>query len=287
MFEWWYSDVQLADGTTIVCTASPQASLGFVPQLGDTPMAVARIQLHENGVQRNEIATFPTAEFKGATDHCDIVAGPVTMQGDLKTWRVKGTINGLGIDLTFEQEAMPFRPGSGYFFAGSTERFTGWFWARPSFDRYVALAVQMQFRDRVTAPLLWVYDLQEKRELVRAFSYDELTLATGRTVEHPDPLHGEGYPSITVYDYRKGRANVRVRIDDQKVIAGFFVYDISNPAIQQFLKGVGYNGAYYTRRASTAELILDLPDSGLQDRVTGSTLHELQEFYFPQYLLPR
>jgi len=331
VYEWWYSDVQLSDGTAITCTVSPQSSLGFVPRFEKKPLAHARIELNEKGVQRNAIALFPLEEFKGATDHCDVSAGPVTMRGDLRTWKVKGEIDGIGIDLTFEQRATPFRPGSGYQFLDGTDRFTGWFcsfpsakvtgtltvdgktrdvegtgyhdhnygnptlpeaesgwfWARPALGRYVALAVKFEFWANRSAPLLWIYDLEEQRELVRATSYDDVTLTIGRFVEHPDPLHGGAYPSLTVYDYRKGDDSARIRFDDSRIEAGYFLYDIGNPDNQKFYKSIDSNGSYYSRRESTAELLLDMPSIGLKDKVTGPSLHEFQEFYFPQFLAPR
>ncbi len=53
-------------------------------------------------------------------------------------------------------------------------------------------------------PVLWVYDKETKKELVRATTLDDMTITFGSMVPFPDPLHGGAYPSVTVYDYRHG-----------------------------------------------------------------------------------
>jgi hypothetical protein len=73
------------------------------------------------------------------------------------------------------------------------EGYRGWFWARPSFGRYTTLALEVQNGQRFgggSVPVLWVYDKETKKELVRATTLDDLTITIGSMVQFPDPLHG-------------------------------------------------------------------------------------------------
>jgi hypothetical protein len=136
-------------------------------------------------------------------------------------------------------------------------------------------------------PVLWVYDKETKKELVRATTLDDLTITIGSMVQFPDPLHGGAYPSVTVYDYRHGEDRVRLQLNDTGVLFTFFLYDTRDPQIQKYLTSIGSNGVYYTRRRSNVELALDLPSLKVKDAAFGTALHEFAESYFPQYLAYR
>ncbi|MGH2616933.1 MAG: hypothetical protein ACRDJC_17000, partial [Thermomicrobiales bacterium] len=334
-YEWWYFDIQSPDGTTITGTFATTPTKGFVPRFGE-PVASVNLSYSTGGPTRTEEITFPLDQFIASEAVLDVQAGPVAMKGDLQTLRITGEINGLAIDVTFEQEATPLRFGNGYVLVGSPERYRGWFnpfpqaratgaftidgqeiqidgagyhdhnwgnmtagegtvgwlWAKADLGRYVALAVRNQVRERFGGGInrmLWIYDLEDQQELVRAFGTDEpsLHVTEGNFVRHPDPLHGEGYPSLTIYDYWSGDDRARVIFNDTGVLDGFVPYNQRDPQIQQFLTENGTNGLYYTRRVSEVTLDLNLPSLGITDSSTGGALHELQESYFPQYIAPR
>jgi hypothetical protein len=170
------------------------------------------------------------------------------------------------------------------------EGYRGWFWARPSFERYTTLAVEAQNGERFgggSAPMLWVYDKETKKEIVRATTLDDVTITFGSMVQFPDPLHGGAYPSVTVYDYRHDEDRVRLQLNDTGVLFTYFPYDTRDPQIQKYLTSIGSNGVYYTRRSSNVELALDLPSLKAKDAAFGTALHEFAESYFPQYLAYR
>jgi hypothetical protein len=170
------------------------------------------------------------------------------------------------------------------------EGYRSWFWARPSFERYTTLAIDVQNGERFgggSVPVLWVYDKETKKELVRATTLDDMTITLGSMVQFPDPLHGGAYPSVTVYDYRHDEDRVRLQLNDTGVLASFLPYDTNDPQIQKYLTSIGSNGVYYTRRSSNVELALDLPSLKVKDATLGTALHELEESYFPQYLAYR
>ena len=79
---------------------------------------------------------------------------------------------------------------------------------------------------------------------------------------------------------------MRAEIDDQRVLVAMFNYNIADPRLWPVLANLGVNGSYYTRRQSEVTLDLDLHSLGVQDSVTGFSLHELLESGFPQYMLP-
>lgn len=78
-----------------------------------------------------------------------------------------------------------------------------------------------------------------------------------------------------------------MRLKDHKVALGAFLYDITDPKTQAYMQEAGINGSYYSRRESEVTLDLDLPSAGIKETVTGKSLHELQEFGFPQYTFIR
>jgi hypothetical protein len=171
-----------------------------------------------------------------------------------------------------------------------SEGYRGWFWARPSFKRYTTLALEVQNGERFgggSAPVLWVYDKETKKELVRATTLDDMTITFGSMVQFPDPLHGGAYPSVTVYDYRHDEDRVRLQLNDIGVLFTFLPYDTRDPQIQKYLTSIGSNGVYYTRRSSNVELALNLPSLKVKDAAFGTALHEFSESYFPQYLAYR
>ena len=131
VYEWWYFDIHNEDGTIINGTLSPTTAFGFVPRVGE-PKALSKLGINRKGVQSDKIETFPLTQFDAATDRCDVRAGRLTMRGDFEELHIKGKVGDHEIDVTFKQAAMPFRPGNGYIFLGSTEKFQGWFNAYPS-----------------------------------------------------------------------------------------------------------------------------------------------------------
>ncbi len=171
-----------------------------------------------------------------------------------------------------------------------SQGYRGWFWARPSFERYTTMALEVQNGQRFgggSAPVLWVYDKETNKELMRATTLDDLTISFGSMVQFPDPLHGGAYPSLTVYDYRHDEDRVRLQLNDTGVLEAHLPYDTRDPQVRKYLTSIGSNGAYYTRRSSTVELALDLPSLKVKDAAVGTALHELEESYFPQYVAYR
>jgi len=107
--------------------------------------------------------------------------------------------------------------------------------------------------------VLWVYDRESNKELVRATTYDHMTITSGSMVKNPAALHGGAYPSVTVYDYRHGDDRARFQLNDTGVIHTYLPYDVNDMEVWKYLTSIGSNGVYYLRRSSNTELALDLP----------------------------
>ena len=82
-------------------------------------------------------------------------------------------------------------------------------------------------------PVLWVYDKETKKELVRATTLDDMTITIGSMVQFPDPLHGGAYPSVTVYDYRHDEDRVRLQLNDTGVLFTYLPCDTRDLQISE------------------------------------------------------
>src|SRR5258708_22264255 len=168
--------------------------------------------------------------------------------------------------------------------------YRGWFWSRPSFERYTTLALEVQNGERFgggSAPVLWVYDNETKKELVRATTLDDITITFGSMVQFPDPLHGGAYPSVTVYDYRHDQDRVRLQLNDTGVFYASFPYDTRDPQVRKYLTSICSNAPYSTPPTTNLDLALDLPSPKAKDTAVRTALHELEDSYFPQHLAYR
>src|SRR5260370_24141210 len=59
------------------------------------------------------------------------------------------------------------------------EGYRGFFWPRPSFERYTTLALEVQHGERFgggSAPVLWVYDKETKKEIARSTALHGITI---------------------------------------------------------------------------------------------------------------
>lgn len=332
-YEWWYFDVLCDDGSVITGTLSAYSNNGFVTHPNSSDGFV--LFTHEvNGTTRNEKISIPFGDFTAATDRLNVQTGVVTMTGDFESMSINGEVNGIKLDLTFEQLARPYRPGNGYTIIGSgslsewrgwinafpkataTGTITldggepqiingigyhdhnygsitsgqstdGWLWARIDTGRYVGVTAQEKYRQKydgsIINKLLWVYDTEAKMDILESIDGKGLTITEGICLPHPDPIHGGGYPTQTVYQYWLNDDKLVVIFNDTGVIDGVINYDIHDPVTQQFLTDNDTNGLYYTRRSSNISLNFDMQSLNVKDSAEGNALHELQESYFPQH----
>ena len=123
-FEWWYFDMQLDDGSTLVVV--------FFNKDADRPhepVSPSVLVIHQkpDGTRTRHTLPFPAAQFSAATDKCDVKIGPNTVTGDLNTYALHVEDEGLAVDLTITRVAPSWRPGASltYFNKAKTE-FLAW-----------------------------------------------------------------------------------------------------------------------------------------------------------------
>lgn len=123
-FEWWYFDMQLDDGSTLVATFNTKPSTA--PD-GPLDPSVLIIYHGADGTRIREDSHHRTQDFTAARDHCAVRIGPNTVSGDLARYELHLDDAGVEADLVIERRAPSWRPGAGvsYFDARQT-RFLGW-----------------------------------------------------------------------------------------------------------------------------------------------------------------
>lgn len=149
IYEWWYFDAILDDGTKVVIhfNTTDQQKL-HLPQ--DVPSVSIEIT-GPDGVLHKQDAIFEPSQVSYGTDSCDNHFGPHSFVGDLKTYHIHihvDPIHGLGADLTLTSTATPFRPGSGYLgFGDDDELFFTWLCAVPRGNVVGTITVDSETRE--------------------------------------------------------------------------------------------------------------------------------------------
>ncbi len=121
-FEWWYFDMQLDDGSTLVATFNTKPNTA-----PDGPLDPSVLIIH-HGPDREKIresVTHPASEFSASEERCDVKIGPNTVSGDLAHYDLHLDDAGVVADLSIEGHAPSWRPGAGlsYFDKAKTQKF--------------------------------------------------------------------------------------------------------------------------------------------------------------------
>ncbi|HEY6781599.1 MAG TPA: hydroxyneurosporene dehydrogenase [Candidatus Dormibacteraeota bacterium] len=114
-YEWWYFDAHLDDGAKLVIAflnkdlAQPQKPLS----------PLLRIDLDLPDGQRFEkLVDFPASAWSAAKDHADVRLGDNRFTGDLHTYRIQATADGMSVDVTLTGQIPAWRPATGYMVFG-------------------------------------------------------------------------------------------------------------------------------------------------------------------------
>ena len=128
-FEWWYFDMELDDGSTLVTTFSNKP---HTDPHGPLQPSVLVIYRAPDGTRMRVNPQSPAEDFHAATDRCDVRIGASTVSGDLATYQLHLEVEDLVADLTLTRRAPSWRPGAGmsYFNAEQTT-YMGWVVAVP------------------------------------------------------------------------------------------------------------------------------------------------------------
>ncbi|MEI6622102.1 MAG: hypothetical protein WCP28_09375 [Actinomycetes bacterium] len=123
-FEWWYFDMQLDDGSTLVATFNTKPNTH--PD-GPLKPSVLLIYHGPDGSKHRVNQEYAPAVFRAATESCDVAIGPNTVIGDLDTYVLHIDIDGVVADLTITRGAPAWRPGAGVsWFDSQQKHYLAW-----------------------------------------------------------------------------------------------------------------------------------------------------------------
>ena len=115
-FEWWYFDMQLDDGSTLVTTFNTKPNTA--PD-GPLDPSVLVIYHGADGTKVRQDCHHPAEEFSADTERCDVRIGPNTVMGDLAHYELHIDDAGVTADISIERHSPSWRPGAGITFFDS------------------------------------------------------------------------------------------------------------------------------------------------------------------------
>jgi len=123
-FEWWYFDMQLDDGSTLVATFNTKPHTA--PD-GPLDPSVLIIYHGADGTKIRADTKHSDDGFSASVDRCDVRIGPNSVSGDLEKYEIHLEEQGVVADIELVRGAPSWRPGAGvtYFDSENTE-FLGW-----------------------------------------------------------------------------------------------------------------------------------------------------------------
>lgn len=123
-FEWWYFDMQLDDGSTLVATFNTKPHTH-----PDSPLTPSVLLIYHapDGTRIRLDQPYDAADFTASTTACDVRMGPNTVTGDLTTYTLHVDVGGVVADLTISRGAPSWRPGAGVsWFDSKHDHFLAW-----------------------------------------------------------------------------------------------------------------------------------------------------------------
>jgi predicted secreted hydrolase len=131
VWEWWYFDALLDDGTAVVIQFFTKSGASSF-RGGDHPRVWIKVT-DRDGITHDEKVTVPAGESRFGTGSCDVQIGPHQFKGDLHDYAIRvDPIGGVGADLHLSSRGKPFRPGTAYFgFGEHDEKYFTWLCAVP------------------------------------------------------------------------------------------------------------------------------------------------------------
>ncbi|OZG69214.1 Hydroxyneurosporene synthase (CrtC) [Bifidobacterium eulemuris] len=140
MWEWWYFDAILDDGTKVVIQFFTKSGAHLYSGK-DHPRFTIKVTLPD-GTEYMREPKFQVSEASWGERQCDVRYAAHRFSGDLKDYDIHvEPIDGLGADLHLHSLSKPYRPGSAYFEFGSPDRFYTWFCAVPKGEVSGALTI--------------------------------------------------------------------------------------------------------------------------------------------------
>lgn len=123
-FEWWYFDMQLDDGSTLVATYNTKPNTA--PD-GPLDPSVLLIYHGADGTKVRTDSHHPASEFSADRERCDVRVGPNTVAGDLERYNLHLEESGVVADIRIDRASPSWRPGAGInYFDSARRQHLGW-----------------------------------------------------------------------------------------------------------------------------------------------------------------
>ncbi|WP_308465260.1 lipocalin-like domain-containing protein [Rathayibacter soli] len=312
-FEWWYFDVQLDDGSTLVVTFSNKPHTDPSGPLIPTLLVIRQLP---DGTRRHLAPTFSAEEFSAATDRCDVRLGASTVTGDLDTYELHIEADGITANLTITRAAPSWRPGAGVSYFDSAKRhYLAWVVPVPYGQVTATIAEHGETKtltgtayhdhnwgNHLMGSFLdhWFwgrahvgdYSIVYVRMTTKGFmGFGQINIPTFYLAKGDDlitddmlPLRlvtsdevpGPGeqtYPTRMEWTWEGDRGRITMTATNPALIESL---DMSTPRHgMSSLLHMGEHPMYYD---FNADLVLDIELDGLTDHVTGRTLYEKMIF---------
>ncbi len=313
-FEWWYFDMQLDDGSTMVATFNTKPNTA--PE-GPLDPSVLVIYHGADGTRIRTEKHHGAGEFSAERSRCDVRIGANTVEGDLEHYQLHLEEGDLVADIGIDRGAPSWRPGAGMTYFDSAHRqHLGWVVPVPYGTVKGTVSVGGQVREvtgsayhdhnwgnRVMdagldhwywgrahiADYTVVYVRMTTKGLfgLGALNIPTFLLAKGDEVITDDllPLRletsgdvpGPGhqhYPTELTWSWRSDGGSVTMHVTNVEMIEALEMSK-AHHGIAQALLGAFEHPMYYDFNADM-ELEVDL--DGIKDTVSGRTLFEKMMF---------
>jgi len=308
LFEWWYFDTHLDDGSTAVISFNTKPIL---ERNGPLKPAILLTITRPDGTKLSQFPIFPADQFSASKESCNVRIGPNWTHGDLHQYQVHVELNNLAADLTFRGIVPPWRPGAGKAYFGDLDHYFAWLPSIPygsaegtlTYDGQTHIVKGTGYHDHnwgnvglndVMDHWYWgrahlgEYTLIFVEQVASAnYGYTRMPvfmLAKGDQIITDDsqPLtmqardfmshsEGRGYPHEVDFDWVSGSESVRLRLREPKLIEAVSLLSLL-PKWQQWI-AKRFANPYYFR--FNADLALDINLDSIRTTEHGPALYEI------------
>lgn len=315
-FEWWYFDAHFDDPTNDPDVQGSTAVIVFAtkPLLERNGPLKPGVSITITRPDGTKIAQFPFLgpdQFAASKVTCAVHIGENWCSGDLHTYRLRASLDGIAANLTFTGLVPAWRPGAGKSYFGDLEHFFAWLPAIPygsvegtiSFDGQTYSVKGSGYHDhnwgnvgldQVMDHWYWgrahlgEYTLIYVEQVgAKQYGYTRMPvfmLAKGSQILIGDGLplsmqtselarhpSGRAYPRNVDFTWQHGTDTIQLKLRDPELIEGISLLT-SFPAWQRHLLRLFAN-PYYFRFNARLDLSIQLGQ--IQEEIHGPALYEI------------
>lgn len=305
MYEWWYFDAHLDDGSMIVSA--------FIIQIDEKNQVSPQITFNyadkENRIEKTIF--FKNNDYYSSNENCNVKIGKNYFRGkvlDEYEMFVDPECNeGWGFSLKLKREVPSFRPGTGYwdadgeYFAwfnavpsgniegtiimsGKEVKVKGngyhdhnwgnvpmskilsdWYWGRAEINGLTVVSANVRFKDESGGGETPLIYITSGEEVILNAVNEELSFLSGHKVFHPET--GKKYNSDAQYIFENGNNKAYIRLNGGDAIVAYTSVEWENPGWE----------TKYLRFA--AQVTLDLNLNSKRSISKGPATLEIMDFF--------